>query len=79
MMEATIFCSPGKPAGERYGLYIGAWNDPDRITLDGFATNWEAWAFCICNGMNDPLPDTPANRFYTRRPPSQAVQLEMLA
>jgi len=78
MLEATIFCAPNNPDGERYGLYIGAWNDPDKIILEGFETSWDAWAFAICNGMNDPMPPTKSNRRRTCSPPPKKIyQLEM--
>ena len=77
-MRATISVAPGAQAGERWNLHIGAWDDPDRMYLPGFATWWDVWAFCICNGMNDPLPDTPANKKSTlNRPKEKPAQMKM--
>ena len=78
--EATISCAPDTKIGEQYSVWIGAWNDPDQIVLHGFATCWDAWAFCVCNGMNDPLPNTDGNRRYTLRPPKvKPTQMRMFA
>jgi hypothetical protein len=72
---ATISSSPMAPAGGRYNLHIGAWNDPDRIFLPGFPTVWDAWAFAVCNGLGDPLPGN--NRKSTLRPPEIIEQVGM--
>ena len=71
MKKGTIATAPDKPAGERVSLFIGAWNDPEQIIIHGFATVWDALAFCICNGMDDPLPNTDGNKKYTLRPPKE--------
>ena len=64
-VTATIFVKPGHdPIDQQYGLIFS-----DGLVLQGFATAWHAWAFCICNGMDDPMPDTPDNKLCQLRPP----------
>jgi hypothetical protein len=67
-MEHIISVKPGAPIGERWNLHIGAWDDPDKMYLPGFETWWDAWAFCVCNGLDDPLP---RNKYQTRTPPER--------
>ena len=63
-----------------WGLYIApnapsipAWNDPEAITLIGFPTFWDAWAFCVANCGYDTTAGLPqATRIATLRPPPDA-------
>ena len=75
---ATIGVSHIAYDGGHYSLIIGAWNDPEQIILPGFETCWDAWAFCICNGLDDPLPDIENNRRYTLKPPEKKMKQGVL-
>lgn len=75
-MKATIFVKPLERVGEQWGIHFGDdWNDPDRFTLLGFESAWDAWAFCICNGLNDPIV---VNKHYTYNPPEIIEQPRLL-
>jgi len=70
-MMAVISVKPSAQSGEQWNLHIGSWDDPDRIYLPSFASWWDAWAFCVCNGLDDPLPQS---KRLTRRPPEREVE-----
>lgn len=76
-MKAVISCKPSAPAGERYCLTFGAWNDPDRISLQGFATAWDAWAFAVAHTMEDPAPPQVSREWTNKPPEPEPVQRKM--
>lgn len=73
----TIFCSPGAPAGERYGLVFGAWDDPDQLWLLGFATAFDAWCFAVAHTMEDPAPQQVSREWTYNQPEPEPVQRKM--
>ena len=56
-MRPTLHVKPSAPYGERWGVTFGAWNDPDQVTLQGFATAHDAWAFTMATTMEDASDD----------------------
>ena len=62
-----------------WALRFGAWDDPERFQLDGFDSPFDAWAFCIAHGLDDPSAGVPAQfRKYQVRPPSPPLQPSLL-
>ena len=81
-MEITIFCSPGAPPGESWGLSIAPncpndeylhWADPDKLILHGFATAHDAWVFAVVNLMVDPAKGL-THKFTLNPPPIVPIQ-----
>ena len=72
MIDKPVFLAvnPSAQVGEKYEVYIGVFDDPEQIHLPGFESLWHAWAFCICNGLDDPLPKTESNQRWKLNPPS---------
>ena len=76
-MEIIMFAKPGNG----WGLSIAPncpnddflhWADPDLISLCGFTTAFDAWAFAIAHLMIDPSAGLP-NR-WTLKPESMKTQ-----
>lgn len=59
-MTTAISVKPDLPVGEDWCLHVGVWSDPDRQVLRGFASSFDAWAFAIAHGLDDPAAMIPA-------------------
>ena len=66
----VISVKPALSPGPSWCLHIGAWHDPDHVTLEGFASGWDAWAFAVAHGIGDPSADHPefARKQFNRPP-----------
>lgn len=73
-MKVVISVAPDAPVGEKWALHISPNSDkfrafecPDRITLQGFASSFDARVFSICHLDIDPfvsngvVSDSPFN------------------
>lgn len=72
MKHTCISLKPGQRPP--YNLHIGVWNDPEKINLSGFESMFDAWAFAICHGLDDPLESIPERfRQWTNRPEPEVL------
>jgi len=63
--------------GHEYCLHIGAWDDPEKMVLQGFDTMFDAWAFAICHGLDDPYLLIPEKfRQWTNKPKPELEVLQ---
>ena len=76
----TISVKPALPVGEDWCLHIGAWDDPDRQVLEGFASSFDAWAFAIAHGLVDPARLIPSSfrKCFNRPKPEQIEQMRLV-
>jgi len=71
----AIFVKPG----EGWGLMFGPWNHPERFSLRGFNSYFDAWAFCIAHGLPNPAAGLPAfARKSQLRPPAPPTQPRLI-
>lgn len=75
----TISVKPALPAHESWCLHIGAWDDPEKQVLEGFASSFDAWAFAIANGMVDPARLIPSKFRQSFNCPKAETQVEQMA
>lgn len=71
MKPATVSYGECNPP---YSLHIGRWDDPERMVLRGFDSAFDAWAFAICNGLDDPNEGVPEKfRQWTNKPKADVL------
>ena len=65
-LESAISVKPALYPGPSWCLHY------DGNVLEGFASAWDAWAFAVAHGLDDPTAMHPDGmRQWTNRPPAE--------